>query len=125
MTSIENENPAVLSAMANPQPQTGANNSFGVITTEPIKIIDENHRKNHIKVSVYEMSGLFYFGYQLKVSRTIRQKIANINDTPYSSINTAIMAARKEIKQICGHSHFVKDTLEDFTSVFYNQPELF
>lgn len=66
-----------------------------------------------------------FFGYQLKVDRIIRQKKANIGDRPLESIEAARLAARDEIKGICGSSRFIRDVFDDFSTIIYNQPELF
>jgi hypothetical protein len=117
--------PPVFSALDNPLPVSGGSNAFGLITAAPVKIIEEYNKKNHVKIFIYEISGAFYFGYQLKVERIIRQKPAKISDTALSSAEAARMAARDEIKAICGHSRFIRDIFEDFTVIKYNQMELF
>lgn len=107
--------PPVLPAVANSE----------IIKTKPIKIIEENHKKNYVKISIYEISGGFYFGYQLKVDRIVRQKCPTMNDTARTSAEEARLAARDEIKDLCGHNRFIREIFEDFTMIKYNQGELF
>ena len=101
------------------------NRAIGKINSKPVKIIEEAHKKNYVKIFIYEVSGSFFYGYQLRVDRIIRQKKANSNETPLSSTEAARIAARDEIKRICGHSRFIRDIFEDFTMIKYNQGELF
>ena len=101
------------------------NKASGVIKAEPVKTIEERHKKNYVKISIYEVSGAFFFGYQLRVDRIIRQKKASISDKALQSAEEARCAARDEIKGICGHSRFIRDVFEDFTIIKYNQGELF
>jgi hypothetical protein len=119
------EEPPVLSVLDNPPPLEGETNAFGAITLDPVKSIVESHSKNFVKIFIYECAGRFYFGYQLKVERIIRQKKANVADTSYDKADAARLAAREEIKGICGSNRFIRDILEDFVSIVYNQPELF
>jgi hypothetical protein len=118
------ESPPVLSVLDNPRPPEGAN-AFGAILSDPVKTIIENHNKDFVRIYLYEFSGAYHFGYQLKVGRIIRQKLANIADPPLESAEAARMAARDEIKQICGSSRFVQNVFAGFTAIMYNQPELF
>lgn len=113
----DGEAPPVLSALGR--------NAYGAIKAEPVKVIEECHKKNYVKVSIYEVAGAYYYGYRLKVDRIIRQKAANLNDKPLESAESARIAARAEILNICAHSRFVRDIFEDFTTIMYNQYELF
>ena len=113
----EGEAPPVLSALGQA--------AYGAIKAEPVKVIEESHKKNYVKISIYEVAGAYYYGYRLKVDRIIRQKAANINDKPLESAESARIAARAEILNICSHSRFVRGIFEDFTNIMYNQYELF
>lgn len=109
-----------------PPIQTALNNTaYGVIKGEPVKVIEESHKKNYIKIYIYEISGQFYYTFRLKVDRIVRQKQANLNDKPHASAEAARCAARDDIKQICSHSSFVKNIFENYTVIRYNQYELF
>jgi hypothetical protein len=124
-SDTDTEAPPVLSVLDNPPPLEGETNAFGTITLEPVRTIIESHNKNFVKIFIYECAGRFYFGYQLKVDRIIRQKKANVADPSFNKAEAARMAARDEIKSICGSSRFIRDIFEDFVTIIYNQPELF
>lgn len=119
------EAPPVLSALDNPAPPSALFNAFGVLTAEPLRIIEEKQKKNHVKILIYEAENAYFFGYQFKVDRLVRQKLPTISDKPLASLEEARMGAISEIRQICAHSRFVRDLFEDFTKIVYNQMELF
>ncbi|GHU13964.1 hypothetical protein FACS1894161_4350 [Spirochaetia bacterium] len=121
----QDEAPPVLSTLDNPRPRLEGFNSFGIITAEPIKTIEENHKKNFVKIFIYHCAGVYYYGYQLRVDKIIRAKKASIYDPPLEAADAARLAAREEIRGICGSSRFIRDVFDDFTTIIYNQPELF
>jgi len=95
------------------------------IETEPIKIVEENHKKNYVRIFIYEVSNSFFYGYQLKVNRIIRQKKPTWADVPWMSIEAARLAAKAEIIKICKNNKMIRELFEDFTIIKYNQMELF
>ena len=99
--------------------------SWGNLKAEPVKIIEENHGDNFIKIFLYEYSGSFFFGFQLKIEKVIRQKKANVADLPLKGPDAARTAAREMIVEICRKNNAIKRLFADFTVIRYNQPELF
>jgi hypothetical protein len=123
--AAETESPPVLSVLDNPPPLEGETNAFGAITLDPMRTIVESHNKNFVRIFLYECAGRFYYGFQLKIDRIIRQKRANVADISYDEAEDARLAARNEILGICDSSRFIRDIFEDFVTIIYNQPELF
>jgi hypothetical protein len=98
---------------------------WGNLRNNPIQIIEEHHGDNFIKIFIYEYEHHFYYGYQLKVGTMIRQKLANVKDENYTSIDNIARAASAKIKTLCDTNKNVRKLFEDFTKIRYNQPELF
>jgi hypothetical protein len=100
---------------------------WGNIRKEPERIIKENHGPNFIKIFIYEHTGLFFFGYQIRIEKLIRQKTGNIKNAGFETMEAARMGAREELKSVIfkTRSHGVKMQFANFVKVYYNQPELF
>jgi hypothetical protein len=100
---------------------------WGNIRKEPERTIEENHGLNFIKIFIYEHGGLFFFGYQIKIEKLIRQKTGNIKNASFETIEAARIGAREELKNAIfkTRSRGVKMQFANFVKVYYNQPELF
>jgi hypothetical protein len=110
-----------------PPAEAGAGDydTWGNIRLEPVKAAQEAHGENCIRLFVYQYNGAFYFGFQIKIERLVRQKRANIKDIPHNTIEGARSAARNMIIEICKENHAIKKLFADFTVIKYDQPELF
>jgi hypothetical protein len=98
---------------------------WGNFRLQAEKVIEEIHGQNFIKVFIYRYNEQFFYGFQIKIGKLVRQKKANINDPPMQSREAAKEAARKQIIRICKTGHAIKKLFNDFTIIQYNQPELF
>ena len=116
--------PVVEPPPESPAPQF---DQWGNIKMNPAKIIEESHGENFIKIMLYHdpRGRGWFFGFQLKIEKVIRQKLANITDPPHKGPDTARLAARDMIIDICRKNHGIKRLFADFTVIRYNQPELF
>lgn len=90
----------------------------------PLKTIEQNHGNNFIKVFIYSFESRFYFGYQLKLEKLIREKKANISDIPYDTEEKARKAVRDELTRLVTETK-LKKAFITFDKICYNQPELF
>ena len=111
-----------------PPPESEAGyDQWGNIKADPKKVIEEAHEENFIKIFVYNPppGEAWFFGFQLKIEKVVRQKRANINDPPLRGPDAARLAAREMIVDICKKNHAIKKIFADFTVIRYNQPELF
>jgi hypothetical protein len=108
-------------------PEAGAGDcdTWGNIRLEPVKTVNETHGENCVHIFVYQLGGAFYFGFQIKIDRVVRQKRANIKDIPHATAEGARAAARNMIIGICKENHAIKKLFADFTVIRYDQPELF
>lgn len=107
------------------RPNDPAYDQWGNLKENPLKTIEETHGGNFVKIFINEYRGAFYFGFQFRVERVIRQKKANIKDRPLDSPDAAGAAARKIIIKICKENHAIKRLFAEFAIIVYNQPELF
>jgi hypothetical protein len=98
---------------------------WGNLRLQAEKIIEENHGQNFIKIFIYKYNDQYFYGFQVKIEKLIRQKKANINDPPLQSTDGARAAAREQIIRICKTGHAIKRAFNDFTVICYNQPKLF
>jgi hypothetical protein len=98
---------------------------WGNIRLKAEKVIEETHGQNFIKIFIYKYNGQFFYGFQIKIEKLVRQKKANISDPPLQSTEEARAAAREQIIEICKSGHAIKKAFNDFTVIRYNQPELF
>lgn len=98
---------------------------WGNLRIDPVRIIEERHGEDHIKISIYRYADTFIYGYELKVGSMIRQKLANIEDTGYKNSEVAGIYAGREIETLCNTNKNVKKLFTDFIKIRYNQPELF
>jgi hypothetical protein len=90
----------------------------------PLKTIEQNHGNNFIKVFIYSFESRFYFGYQLKLEKLIREKKANISDIPYDTEEKVRKAVRDELTRLVTETK-LKKAFITFDKICYNQPELF
>ncbi len=114
-------------AAAPPEGEAGAGDydQWGNIKSAPAQIIEENHGENFVKIFLYRREDSWFFGFQLKIEKTVRQKRANMADPPHRTAESARLAARGIIIDICRKNHGIKRLFADFTVIRYNQPELF
>jgi hypothetical protein len=98
---------------------------WGNLRLQEEKVIEEIHGQNFIRIFIYKYNEQFFYGFQIKIGKLVRQKKANINDPPMQSTEAAREAARKQIIGICKTGHAIKKLFNDFTVIQYNQPELF
>jgi hypothetical protein len=107
-------------------PESACNycDTWGNFTKQPVKTIEENRDKNFIKVFIYKHEKHFYYGYQLKLEKVIRQKKANIFDPPLETEEKAMIAARKDLIALTSEKKLNKIFIS-FEKICYNQPELF
>jgi hypothetical protein len=108
-----------------PEAENGNCDTWGNIRLAPVKTIEEANGKNFVKIFIYEYRGGYFFGFQIKIEKVVRQRAANVNDLPLKTLEAARGAARGMIVQICKENHVIKRLYTDFTVIGYNQPELF
>jgi hypothetical protein len=106
-------------------PESPDYDAWGNIRLQAEKVIEENHGQNFIKILIYQYNKQFFYSFQVKIEKFIRQKRANIGDPPLESTEAARAAAREQIIKICKAGHAIKKAFNDFTVIRYNQPELF
>ncbi|MDR0835263.1 MAG: hypothetical protein LBN11_01610 [Tannerella sp.] len=99
--------------------------AWGNLRTNPVKLIEEVHDGNFIRVQIFENNGSFLYGYQLKLGGVIKQKMANVNDLSFKNIDDARLSACSEIKEIGTANRSIRKLFIDFIKVQCNQPELF
>ena len=90
-----------------------------------IKTYRENHKNNFVEITIYKDKERFAFAYKIKVAKIIRQKIPHENDFTAETEYEAVHTAKTEIKKQCSHNREAKNILVDFTTIYYNQLELF
>jgi hypothetical protein len=100
-------------------------NQWGNLRLQAETVIEENHGQNFMKIFIYKYNDKFFYGFQVKIEKLIRQKMANINDPPLRSMEEAGAAAREQIIGICKTGHAIKKAFNNFTVIRYDQPELF
>jgi hypothetical protein len=123
-TPAEIENaPLVFNAVSIPEAARQLCDIWGNFIN-PIKTIEQNHGKNFIKVFIYGFEGRFYFGYQLKLEKLIREKRANVSDVFYDTEEKARRTAKDEIISLTTETKLRKVFIT-FDKICYNQPELF
>lgn len=123
-TPAEIENaPIVFNAVSIPESARQLCDIWGNFIN-PLKTIEQNHGKNFIKVFIYGFEDHFYFGYQLKLEKLIREKKANISDIFFSTEEKARKAARNELTGLATETKLRKVFIT-FDKICYNQPELF
>jgi hypothetical protein len=98
---------------------------WGNLRLQAEKVIEETHGQNFIKILIYKYNEQYFYGFQIKIEKLVRQKKANIGDPPLQSTEAARAAAREQIIGICKAGHAIKKAFNDFTVIRYNQPELF
>jgi hypothetical protein len=130
--SYRNFNKIIYREVPNGQPAAAvetppACDRWGNIKAKPERTIEENHGKNFIKIFIFQISSNFYYGFQFRIEKLVRQKAANIKGQPYETLEAARIAAREELKKIIfkTRSRGLKMLFADFVNLYYNQPELF
>jgi hypothetical protein len=124
-TPVEYEDiPQISGTIEIPEAARGLCDTWGNFQNEPVKIIEENHGGNFIKIIIYKYETGFYYGFQLKLDKVIRQKIANIKDTPIDTEEKARRAARYELTGLTSEAKLRRVFIK-FDKICYNQPELF
>jgi hypothetical protein len=106
-------------------PENQDYDAWGNFRLQAEKVIEENHGQNFIKILIYQYNKQYFYGFQIKIEKLIRQKKANIGDPPLGSVEAARAAAREQIIELCKMGHAIKKAFNDFTVIRYNQPELF
>lgn len=99
--------------------------AWGNLRIPPVKTIEEIHGDNFLKLFIYELDGLFYYGFQLKLGGVIRQKTANIKDVAHKTREAARITGCREIQAIGTANRSVKKVFADFSKIRYDEPELF
>jgi len=132
---MENEPPPPLGINNISMPESEYYDQWGNLKGPPVKIIDECHGDNFIKIFLYNYTSIstithnrgadYYFGFQIKLEKLVRQKKANIADRPLRGVEEARQAAQNMIIDLCKRNHAIKRLFADFTVIRYNQPELF
>ena len=90
-----------------------------------IKTYRENHKNNFVEITIYKNQEHFAYAYKIKIAKIIRQKTPYENDFTAETEHEATHAAKMEIKNQCSHNREAKNILVDFTTIYYNQLELF
>ena len=85
----------------------------------------ENHKNNFIEITIYKDGLRFAYAYKIKIAKIIRQKIPHKNDFTAETEHEAAHAAKMEIQKHCSRNREAKNILVDFTTIYYNQLELF
>jgi hypothetical protein len=123
-TPLEIENtPLVFSAVSIPESARQLCDIWGNFIN-PLKTIEQNHGNNFIKVFIYGFENRFYFGYQLKLEKLIKEKKANVSDISYDTEEKAQKAAKDELTSLATETKLRKVFIM-FDKICYNQPELF
>jgi hypothetical protein len=99
--------------------------TWGNLRGDPLKVIEEAHDGNTVKVLIYRVDDTFCYGYQLKMGTLIRQKAANIGEAIHKDEAAARKAAGNEIAAICETNKNSKKFFADFEKIHYNQYDLF
>jgi hypothetical protein len=99
--------------------------TWGNLRGEPLRVIEETHGNNFVKVLIYKPNDFFAYGFQLRVGTVIRQKAANIGGAIYKSEGEAREAAGVEIEAICAVNKNSKKYLVEFQNIRYNSYDLF
>jgi hypothetical protein len=108
-----------------PEGESPDYDQWGNLKINPVKAVEEVHGENFVKIFLYQYRDSFFYGFQLKIEKVVRQKRANIGDPALGGIESARAAAKDQIIDICKRNHGIKRLFADFTIIRYNQPELF
>jgi hypothetical protein len=123
-TPAEIENvPLVFTAVSIPEAARPLCDIWGNFI-KPIKTIEQNHGNDFIKIFIYDFESRFYFGYQLKLKKVIREKRGNIADIPIDTEEKTRKAAKDELINLVMETKLQKVFIS-FDKICYNQPELF
>jgi hypothetical protein len=137
-SGIENDPPhapGLFSGYRVTMPESDYYDQWGNLKGTPDKTIEEYHGDNFIKIFIYKYQSIsaaadgrdndYFFGFQLKLDKVVRQKRASIADPPLRCIDEARLAAQNMIIDLCRKNKAIKRVFADFTIIRYNQPELF
>jgi hypothetical protein len=100
-------------------------NTWGNLRGDPVRIIEEAHGDNFVKVSIYQSGVSFAYGFQLKMGTVIRQRAANISGAVFKSEGSAREAAGKEVEAICATNKNSKKYFAEFSKIMYTDYDLF
>jgi hypothetical protein len=100
-------------------------NTWGNLRGDPVRIIEEAHGDNFVKVFIYQSGDLYAYGFQLKVGTVIRQRAANIGGAVFKTEGAAREAAGKEVEAICATNKNSKKYFTEFTKIMYIGYDLF
>jgi hypothetical protein len=101
-------------------------NIFGNLTGDPSSTVEEKRGEHFIKIFIYENGGGYVYGYQVKVGKLIRQKVANIADERFATRERARISAVSEIETLRAAMNATsRNIFADFSIIRHNQPELF
>jgi len=104
---------------------SGIYDRWGNFRIAPEKTIEEIHDGNFVRVFFYQDDNKYFFGYQIKIEKMIKQKVANKNDKSYDSIEAARVNACRTIQNICTANRGARKLISNFDKIRYNQPTLF
>jgi hypothetical protein len=114
-----------VSVLAPAQRECGTCDRWGNIRAAPVKVVEETRGDNFIKVLLYEVDGLFYFGYQIKVGKTLRQKAANIHGRSFGTKELARICGCAEVEVTCNSNKNTRKLFTEFKKIAGAQLELF
>ena len=98
---------------------------WGNLKGEPIRIVEEHHGDNFIRIYIHEANGLFAYGFQLKMGTVIRQTPANIGGAIFASEKMARIAASKEVEAVCSSNKNSKKIFSEFQNILHCGYSLF
>jgi hypothetical protein len=99
--------------------------AWGNIRNTPVKVIEESHDDNFVKIFIYEIGGRFYYGYQIKAGKMLKQKAANINDQSFETKDLARVYGCVEIETACNSNKNTRKLFAEFKRIANAQLELF
>jgi hypothetical protein len=99
--------------------------AWGNIRIAAVKVIEETHEENFVRLFIHEVCGAFYFGYQIQVGKTVRQKSANINDRSFEKKELARIYGCMEIQSTCNSNKNTRKLFAEFNRIANAQQELF
>jgi hypothetical protein len=113
------------SILVSPADTNSTRDAWGNIRNTPVKVIEESHDDNFVKIFIYEIDGCFYYGYQIKVGKTICQKTANISDKPFGTKDLARIYGCNEVENTCNSNKNTRKLFAEFKRIANAQLELF
>ena len=119
--------PPVLEIYSIPEYARNYTDKWGNIKKPPEKTIEQCKAGDFIKIFIYSAEPGFYYGFQVKLRKLVKQKEANIiNDSVQKTADAALYSARRELVSIVNnYSKKLVKTFLTFDRICYNQIELF